>query len=419
MGTTHSLRKGAAAALLPLLLTALSACQSGGTGDAKASPSPSGTPVFDGRLDGQLAAATRATTAAGSSAFTWTLSYGSAKGTAVDRTTGTQDYAKDTAQAERVLDIPRRFPEDAATDLGGRPGGKPVAEAYEIKGNHVDYRTRQGGWLRYSSQASMDVVDHFGPVLARAGDAAPFGGTLAEVVRNSYAKKQPVKGADGSRTYALSIPSQTANDALPTSLAASSTYGNSSESIALTVVLDGQGRLLRASADYTPLLKPLHQDGVLKGVTSLKADYVLTGLGSTTVPAPAAGKSGRLEDAEKALTPLHALRPGACGSADTGLAGSLDLVRAVPCGSDADLRVFGQVKIKESIEGNPTGVADKKAGERCGSRFDSAPAAWVRDARPAGTYYTYGAGSSSSSYTGPDVDIEGDFTCYVVTSGRV
>ncbi|MEU8616843.1 hypothetical protein [Streptomyces sp. NPDC048623] len=404
------------AAALPLLLTALTACQSGGgAADAK-EPKPTGTPVYEVRLDDQLSAASRATTAAGSSAFTWTLTYGSAKGTAVDRTTGTQDYAKKTARAERVLDIPRRFPEDAAAEIGGRSGARPVTEVYEVQGNQVDYRTRQGGWLRYSSQASMDVVDLFGPMLTRAGDAAPFGGTLAEVVRNSDAEKQPAKGADGSRTYELAIASRTADPALPASLTPSPAYNRSSARVALTVVLDGQGRLTRASADYTPLLAAMHEDGVLKGVTSLKAEYVLTGLGSTTVPAPTAGKSGTLEDAEKALAPLAEVKPGSCGSADTGLGGSIALVRTVPCGKDADLRVFGQVKIKDTIQGNPTGVVEKKAGERCGSAFRSAPDAWVADARPAGSYLTYGGSSSSSSYTGPDVDIEGDYTCYVQLS---
>ncbi|MCX2181739.1 hypothetical protein KV205_14525 [Streptomyces sp. SKN60] len=407
-------------AALPLLLAALAGCQSGGGGaatDAKA-PKPTGTPVYEVRLDDQLSAASRATTAAGSSAFTWTLSYGSAKGTAVDRTTGTQDYAKDTARAERVLDIPRRFPEDAAADLGGRSGAKPVPEVYEVKGNQVDYRTRQGGWLRYSSQASMDVVDLFGSILVRAGDAAPFGGTLAEVVRNADAEKQPTKGADGSRTYELSVPWQTAYDALPASLVEPAMFSDRGGLVSLTVVLDGQGRLTRTSADYTSLLKWMHEGGVLKGVTSLKAEYTLTGHGSTAVPAPVAAKSGRMEDAEKALTPLAKLKPGACGSADTGLGVSLALVRTVPCGKDADLRVFGQVKIKETIQRNPTGVADKKAGERCRSAFRTAPDAWVADARPAGTYFTSGSSSSSSSYTGPDVEIAGDFTCYVQLSAR-
>ncbi|MGW4163730.1 hypothetical protein [Streptomyces sp. NPDC004788] len=417
MGTTHN-RRARATALLPLLLTALAACQSGGPGDAKgaASPSPSGTPVFDVRLDDQLQAATKATHAAGTAGFTWTLRYGSAHGTAVDSASGVQDYIEDRAQAGRVLDIPRRFPEDAAADLGGRPGAKPVRESYEIQGNQVDYRTRRGGWLRYSSQASMDVVDLYDGILQRAGETAPYGGTLAEVVRNADATKQPVKDARGNRTYELTITPQTAAPALPYNLQPTLKYFRGGERVALTVVLDAKGRLTRATADYKPVLKALHKDGLLKGVTSLKAEYAVAGFGSTKVGDPQEWQARKAEDAEKALTPLAKLKPGACGSADTGLAGSLDLVRAVPCGSDADLRVFGQVKIKESIEGNPTGVADKKAGERCGSRFDSAPAAWVRDARPAGTYYTYGAGSSSSSYTGPDVDIEGDYTCYVQLS---
>ncbi|MEU7027143.1 hypothetical protein AB0A60_10700 [Streptomyces sp. NPDC046275] len=401
-------------AALPLLLAALAGCQSGGgaAADGKA-PKPTGTPVYEVRLDDQLSAASRATAAAGSSAFTWTLSYGSARGTAVDRTTGTQDYAKDTARAERVLDIPRRFPADAAAELGGRPGAKPVPEVYEVQGNQVDYRTRRGGWLRYSSQADMEVVDLFEPVLGRAGDAAPYGGTLAEVVRVSDPAKQPAKGPDGSRTYELSVPWQTADDALPARLAGAATYRDRGGLVPLTVVLDGQGRLTRASADYTSLLKWMHEGGVLKGVTSLRADYTLTGHGSTAVPARAAGKSGTLEDAEKALAPLARVEPGACASSDTGLGGSLALVRAVPCGKDADLRVFGQVKIKETIRRNPTGVADEKAGERCRSAFRSAPDAWVADARPAGTYFTSGSSSSSSSYTGPEVEIAGDFTCYV------
>ncbi|MFF0437041.1 hypothetical protein ACFYU9_33075 [Streptomyces sp. NPDC004327] len=40
----------------------------------------------------------------------------------------------------------------------------------------------------------------------------------------------------------------------------------------------------------------------------------------------------------------------------------------------------------------------------------------MRGARPAGTYYTYGGGSSSSSYTGPDAETEGAYTCYAQLS---
>ncbi|MFE6099562.1 hypothetical protein ACFVQ4_06330 [Streptomyces laurentii] len=425
-GARYERRDGrrAATALLPLLLTALAACQSGGqteAGGAKGtkSPAPVATPVFETRLDGQLSAASKATAAAGSSAFTATVSYGSAHGTAVDTSTGTQDYAADTARAERELTIPRRFPEDAASDLGGRAGGSAVRETYEVQGNRVDYLTRQGDWLRYSSRASMDIVDDFEGVLVRAGDSAPYGGTLAEVVRTAHATKQPAKGADGVRTYELSVPPRTAAPALPPALQHALLPFEGSEQITLTVVLDKQGRLLRAGADYAPALAALHKGGRLKGVTSLKAEYVLTGHGTTKVPAPAAGAAGgKLKDAEKALTRLTEVKAGSCGSADTGLGGSLPLVRVVPCGKGADVRVFGQVEVKETIQDNPAGVADRKAGDRCRTKFDTAPATWVNRARPAGTFYTWGGASSSSDYTGPDVDIEGSYACYVELSGR-
>ncbi|MFG3348222.1 hypothetical protein ACGF1Z_24580 [Streptomyces sp. NPDC048018] len=418
MGTTHDRTawgRPAAAALVPLLLTALAACQSGGSATGAAA-SPTATPVFDVRLDDQLQAATKATTAAGNAAFTSTLRYGSAHGTAVDRASGTQDYTGDAARAERELSVPRGFPAEAADDLGARPGRASVPETYVIKGNRVDYRTRQGGWLRYSSKASMDVVDLYEGILDRAGETAPYGGTLAEVVRSADATKPPVKDADGRRTYELTVPPQTAAPALPYSVRSPLTYDRGAERVALTVVLDAQGRLQRASADYTPVLKRMHAEGVLKGVTSLKAEYTLSGLGTTVMPGPEAGQGTRTEDAEKALTPLTEVGPGACGSTDTGLGGSLGLVRVVPCGRTADVRVFGQVTVKETVQGAPDGVAEREAGERCGTKFHSVPDAWVADARPDGTYFTYGAGSSSSSYTGPDTDVEGTYTCYVQVS---
>ncbi|MFF5974524.1 hypothetical protein ACFY7C_23685 [Streptomyces sp. NPDC012769] len=416
----HTRRRRATAALLPVLLTALAACQSGGEGggaDARA-PKPSVTPVYEVRLDDQLSAASKATTAAGSAAFSWTLTYGSDKGTAVDRTTGTQDYAKDTAQAERVLEVPRRFPADAAAELGGRPGSSAAPETYVVAGNDVTYRTRQGDWLRYSSSAPMELVDLFDGVLHRAGETAPYGGTLAEVVRVSDAERQPDKGADGSRTYRLSVPPQTAEAALPPQFSSSLTSDKSAARVPLTVVLDGEGRLTAATADFGPVLDTLHEDGLLEGVTSLKAEYRLSRHGEATVPAPPAGAK-RAQAAEKALTPLTKAKPGDCGSTDTGLGGSLELVRVTPCdGKAAELRVFGQVEVKETIEGNPTGVAVKKAQEKCEAKYRAAPRAWVRGARPADTFYTYGAGSSSSAYTGPDVDIEGTYACYVYTAGR-
>ncbi|MFC8511094.1 hypothetical protein ACFU3J_15800 [Streptomyces sp. NPDC057411] len=411
-------RRRAAALVLPLLLTTLAACQSGGQdGKPEAKPAPpSATPVFSVRLDDQLSAASEATRAAGSAAFTWTLRYGSAKGTAVERVTGVQDYAKDTARAERVLDIPRRFPEDAAADLGGQPGGPREPQQYAVSGNRVSYRTAGGSWLRYSSSASSDVVDLMDDALQRAGEVAPYGRTLAEVVSVADATKPPVKGADGTRTYRLAIPLTYATGALPKRIEVGQDSARQAPGpIPLTVVLDAEGRLVRATADYAPALKLLHDGHRLKGVTSLRAEYVLSGHGRTPVPPLPAGE--RTQDAEKALTPVHKVRPGACVSRDTGLA-SIDLVRVVACGPGADLRVFGQVKVKKTIQGDPDGVAPGIAEDKCVAAYRSVPRAWIADAHPAATHYSYGGAAVSYAYTGPDVTVEGDYTCYVDISGR-
>ncbi|MGO4631800.1 hypothetical protein AB4225_12750 [Streptomyces sp. 2RAF24] len=406
-------RRRAAALALPLLLTALAACQSGGQ-DAKptaATPSPTPTPVFSVRLDDQLTAASRATTAAGSAAFTWTLTYGSAKGTAVERVTGVQDYAKDTARAERVVEIPRGFPGDAARELGGEPVGSRKPRTFAVSGNQVSYRTADGDWLRYSSAASGDIVDLMDGALQRAGDAAPYGRTLAEVVSVADATRPPVKGADGSRTYQVDVPVTYATAALPQALDISQDSARQAPGpVRTTVVLDKDGRLVRATADYAPALKLLHDEHRLKGVTSLRADYALSGHGKTPVPPLPAG--AKVQDAEKALTDLHKVRPGGCASLDTGL-GDLGLVRVVPCGARADLRVFGQVTFKKSLQGDPDGVAVREGQDRCEAAYGSVPHAWIADGRPAGRFTTYGQGTTSSAYTGPDVDVEGVYTCFV------
>ncbi|MEV7280956.1 hypothetical protein [Streptomyces sp. NPDC093111] len=405
-------RRRAAALALPLLLTSLAACRSGGQ-DAKpaATPSPTPTPVFSVRLDDQLSAASRATTATGSSAFTWTLRYGSAKGTAVERVTGVQDYAADTARAERVVEIPRGFPADAARELGGEPVGSRKPQTFAVSGNQVSYRTADGGWLRYSSAASGEIVDLMDGALQRAGDDAPYGRTLAEVVSVADATRAPVKGADGSRTYQVDVPLTYASAALPQELDLTQDSARQAPGpIRTTVVLDKDGRLLRAGADYAPALKLLHDEHLLKGVTSLRAEYALSGHGRTSVPPPPAGP--KVQDAEKALTDLHRVKPGRCASLDTGL-GTLALVRVVPCGARADLRVFGQVRFKESLRGDPDGVAVREGQDRCEAAYGSAPHAWTADGRPAGRFTTYGQGTTSSAYTGPDVEVAGDYTCLV------
>ncbi|MEV4424490.1 hypothetical protein AB0K23_03775 [Streptomyces sp. NPDC049602] len=406
----HSRRLRTAAVTLPLLLAAVG-CQTAGPVERPAAKgaSPTGKPVFEERLADQLSAASRATAATGSARFTATVTYGSAGGSAVERTTGVLDYAKDTARVERTVDIPRRFPEKAATEDLGRAPGATARERFAVEENDVSYRTSRGTWLRYSASGSMDFADSVSGFLEYAGETAPWGRTLAEVVRHEHPERTPEKTGDGGRRYELKVYASSASDALPDDVALHLDPG-AADKVPLTVVLDKDGRLVRAEADFRPVLGVLHAKGVLTGVSSLRAQYVLDGHGRTTVPPVPAGE--RSEDAEQVTTTMDKLQPGACASTDTGL-GSLDRVLKVPCGKDAELRVFGRARVDKTVQGDPRGVGEAAAGEKCRARFRSAPAAWTSGARPAGSYTVYGGTSISYEYTGPDSTVRGDYTCYV------
>ncbi|WP_328942451.1 hypothetical protein OG259_13250 [Streptomyces sp. NBC_00250] len=400
-----------AAATVPLLLVTV-ACQAGGTDGAAgpaATPSSTVKPVFEQRLDDQLSAATQATRASGSARFTSTVTYGSAKGTAVERTTGVLDYTKGTARVERSFDVPRRFPQDAAFAFGREPGAEG-RETYRVEGSTIDYRTGGGTWLRYSASASMEFAEKIEDFLTHAGDAAPWGRTLAEVVTHADPEKNPSPTDGGGRRYQVTVEGREAADALPPELAEAFTNDMSAE-VALTVDVDKGGRLLRAESDYTPILEPLHRAGVLKGVTTLRVAYDLTGHGGQSVPAAEGGE--KTEDAEKALTPLDAVKPGACGSLDTGLGGP-DLVRAVPCGEKADVRVFGQVRVSEkSVTGDPWQFAEGRADEGCRTEMDAAPDAWTAGSVPRDTFVAWSGNTTAHSEDGAAPTVTGDYACYV------
>ncbi|MCZ0981361.1 hypothetical protein O1L60_26940 [Streptomyces diastatochromogenes] len=278
---------------LPLLLAAVG-CQAAGPAaepDARTA-SPTGKPVFAERLRDQLNAASRATVASGSARFTATLTYGSAAGDAVERTTGVLDYAKDTARVERTVTVPRGFPEKAATQDLGRVPGATAREQYAVDENDVSYRTPGGTWLRYSASGSKEFTDTVSDVLEYAGENDPWGHTLAEVVRHTDPERNPEKKGDGGRRYEVPVRASSAAGALPNGVALH-LDPRSADEVTLTVDLDKDGRLVRAAADFRPVLGTLHANGALGGVTSLRAEYVLTDHGRTTVPPVPAGERSR------------------------------------------------------------------------------------------------------------------------------
>ncbi|WP_175439255.1 hypothetical protein [Streptomyces vilmorinianum] len=403
----------AAVAVVPLL--GLVACQSGG--GASGTAEPAAESVYDKKLADQLRASRKATEESGSARFTLTLTYRTKHGTAEDRTTGAQDYGKKTADAVRTVTVPREVSQETAALLGGRPGDR-VQQTFEVTGNTVAYRTERGGWLRYTSSGSLAFTEKAGAVLSRSGDRVPYGGTLADVVAGADdPKKQPAVDQDGNRRYEVVAAARRAAEVFPGDLGVSVLTGKGqSGAIPLTIRLDKEGRLTEATADYAPVLSALHKDGVLKDVTELRAAYTLTDFGKAAPQQTASAAAGTV-DAEKALTPLHDVKPGTCASQDTGL-GSASLVRVIGCAGRFDLRVFGQVTVDKTTKAELTyedGYTE--ARNKCRSAFGKAPSAWTAKAEPRDTFLIDGDPNLSMSYSpGGDNRISGDFTCYVTTA---
>ncbi|MFE5795273.1 hypothetical protein ACFQ8C_22250 [Streptomyces sp. NPDC056503] len=401
----------AAVVALPLLL-AVTGCENGaekagGSGGATATASPSRPSVFEVPPEKQPAAAGVALADSGAARFTTTVTYTTAGGSAVERTSGVLDWRKDAARAERVLRVPAGFPAAVADDLGLRPG-RTDRHAYATEGNQVAYRPKSGTWLRYAASDPKEFADAAGALLDYTGDAAPWGRTLAEVLKVSFAVEDEALPG-GGRRYRTQVDGYATHVTLPPAVAR---YVDARGPGQVVVVdLDREGRLVRAEADFGKLLTHLHGEGSLRGLTGLRVELALAGHGRpVTALVPATERS---EEARRVLTAIDEVEPGACASTDTGL-GHIGLVRVVPCGGGADLRVFGQQRIDETVRNaNPEGLGDRLAAERCRGDFRAAPAAWTAGAGPEGTFRVSGDEELTFVFTGPDAHVRGDFTCYV------
>ncbi|MFJ2745476.1 hypothetical protein ACIO3O_38105 [Streptomyces sp. NPDC087440] len=407
----------AAAVALGVTLLAATACGATGEGGERAPH-----PVYSLRPADQLVAAGRATKAAGSARFTSTLTWRSRTAELVDRTTGDQSFARTVAHANRTVTVPDAFPAAVADLYGSRPGRK--RHGYAVQGSDVFYRTLHGTWLRYRSGAPQEFARATGGFNERAGSVTPYGGTLADTVFGSFPTAPPRTLPDGARRYTLSADGGVAASLLPKGL----TLRDSPEpavaktrplNIPLTVDLDPNGRLTRATADLTPLLA--EREGTTGEELSLHAELRFTHYGTTTGPPVPPGE--RTEDATRALTLLTGLKPGACATTDTGL-DSLALVRRADCARGPhDLRVLGQIKVRKSTrERITTDDGHAIAADRCTALFTSAAPRWRAEARPAGNHTTHGWSQWSTHMGGPDGGlntIEGEYTCYLITSTPV
>ncbi|MFF4246591.1 hypothetical protein ACFYY2_19290 [Streptomyces sp. NPDC001822] len=408
MGTlkTARHRRAAAALLLPVII--------GMAGCAAEDKTPAGEAVYGRPLAEQFQAATDATRDAGTAAFSSTLTYGAAGGDAVDRTRGSLDYTRGTSFAKLGLDADRHFPAELREQL--HASDPKAGEVLVTSGEDVYLRHGASSWLKFTPRAVNELGESTGVIAAHAaGDAAPYSGTLADLVPRLIPREKPERQADGSRVYQLTALPEVASELLPRDLQSlQNDWGL--DPVDVTVRLDADGRLSSATADLGPVLDRLHARGELRPVKRLHAAFALSAFGE---PVKSKGPSGgaSVEDAAEVLAPVDTLKRGRCATTgDTGL-GTTAVVRPVDCAKPHDLRVFGQVKVDRRLPGNQDiENGDPFARVACERKLAAAPEDWRRGGAYAEGFSFVGSsqvGSSFGGEAGAETTVTGTYTCYL------
>lgn len=407
-------------AAIPLLLAVVS-CSGSTDGDqGKASEKPTEHPVYDHEVATHLSRSSEVTRQSGTSAFVATLTYGSDDGDAVDRTEGGQSYADETAFAKRTVTIPEGISDKDAGQIRGESAVE-YGKTLVVDGDSVLYRTSKDGWLRFSPDADKEFTDAVQGILQHTGDnTVPYGGTLATAVAAVRPAQEPKRLDGGAHRYRVSSDADAVLGLLPTELTmaveSSEEVRENTVDVPLTVELDREGRMTKATADLEPLLDILHEAKTLTGVKSLQAQYTLKDFGEPL--ARSMPEKGDIKDAETVFTPVSAAKDGSCATTDTGMTG-MALIRQVKCSASHDIRVIGQVSFEKTVAGySPDADESKTARRLCTQKVESAPPAWSAEARPQNTFQ-YVGGETTTYTTGGgkyETVIEGEYTCFVATS---
>ncbi|WP_267245623.1 hypothetical protein [Streptomyces sp. PR69] len=332
------------------------------------------------------------------------------------RTEGSQNYVADTSLATSGLRVDADFPESAERHLG--VPGTTDRRTLATVADDVYAQRASSAWLRFSPVTAGEL----GPAASSftayaAGDAAPFSGTLADLVPRTIPRQEPRRQPDGSRVYRVTALPEVAAELLPGNLrAVARKWGP--DPVWLTVTLDAKGRLAKATADLGPVLARLHDRKVLSGVTRLDASYELTAFGEPVRYRVPGEDGARVEAAEAVLAPVGTLKGGQCAAADTGL-DTIGAVRPVGCSEPHDLRVFAQTSVDLTFPGKKEADSGKDYGdEQCGRAYAEAPGEWLRGSGAEGPYSFTGSTSVvvSTGAGKTETTVSGAYTCYTVTS---
>ncbi|MCX5390256.1 hypothetical protein [Streptomyces sp. NBC_00094] len=375
-------RTAAALAAASLLLTA---CGGGDdTADAKpSSAAPTGHPVFDQKLDRQLFLAARQTQKAGNARFVQTLTFGSKKtGDLVRTMTGRMDFAGGRGQADVVWKVPKGVPEETRTVVLGQTPGRgdgPASVGYLVDGQQIHYRAASSDyWIRYASGETTviwdDAIDHL------RGTEGPIGGTLLEGLSAAEAATRSDTAA--GRTYRASMPFAVLFTMFPHDLRRELRIGIGSpdqqDPVPLTATVDREGRITRAEADLTKLLR---KDGAFAGFTSLTTALTLTGYGTS---APVMTPSGTVRAAAEDVLAMRDVKDGGCVDFDSGQR-LAHMVVNVDCAGPHDARVFTRIALRE---GTSTADTQERSNVACAYAHDVQRPAWLPKATDIWAWWT-------------------------------
>ncbi|MEU7030284.1 hypothetical protein AB0A60_26820 [Streptomyces sp. NPDC046275] len=390
-------RTGAPLLAASLLLTACSTDEDSPAPKA----APAQHPVFDQKLDRQLLLAVRQTRKAGSAGFVQKLTFTSGRGDAVQTMRGRMDFAGSRGQADVAWTMPKGLPHSTRVALvGDTPGSRTGAASgtYLIDGQGIHYRAASSAyWIRYtaadtSAHEGSDRLEHL------RGTEAPVGGTLLEGISGAEASSRN-DDATG-RTYRAGMPFGVLGAMFPEDLRKHLDVVNggtsaSQKAVPLTVGVDRQGRITRARADLTRLLR---KDGALSGFTGLTMDLTLTGLGATP---PVASPTGTVRTAARDVLPLRDVKDGGCVDFDTGQR-LAQIVVGVPCSGPYDARVFTQVPLRAGTSAEDT---QERSDIACAYAHDVARPAWLPRVAQIWGWWT----------PDPKGGAKGRVTCYVTS----
>ncbi len=338
------IRRLAGIAALPTALLLLTACSGGDNGDAHAKAQPSQHPVFGQPLGRQVFLALRETQKSGSASFTQTVSFGSAKGTAVQTLSGRLDFTEGRVRPPcggrcRRSTPPRRRGRSSAPLPAGRRARAPAGSSSTGSRSTTappPRATGSGTAATTSSPRGRQRPDRSPAGFREPGRRDPPGGL------GRRGGEGTAGGARGGRTYRAEMPFSVGWTMFPRTSAR-----NWRPRWAPAPSRPASPDRVRGRAGPDHPRPGGHVEAPAEERRPRRRDLADDGPHPHRVRLVEAGRApaGSVRKAAEAVLPMRDVKNGGCVDFDTGRRAT-HVVVGVPCSGPYDARVFVQVPLR-------------------------------------------------------------------------